>query len=100
MTVVALFLLEHEGTSTLECGASAQILWRNRLATPGVHYMAPGCSLREMGKRTQRYCDEQNRHHSNWPAFPTLFPFTGDEGKSEQHNQTDCRANQQYRCLR
>src|SRR2546426_1597072 len=53
-----------------------------------------------MRHSTESHRDQQNREHGNRSAPPAFLTFACEERKRQQHDDSDGRTNQQYRCLR
>src|ERR1700747_2162224 len=48
-----------------------------------------------MSQSAEGYCDQKNREHGNWPAFPALLAFACDKRKRQENNDSDGRTNQE-----
>src|SRR2546426_1455600 len=53
-----------------------------------------------MRHSTESHRDQQNREHGNRSAPPAFLTFACEERKRQQHDDSDGRTNEQYRCLR
>src|SRR5216684_1764137 len=100
VAVAALLELQDERSVSLERAAAVQVLLRDRFSAPRVHHRAPRRVPAEMSETAERHSGQQDGQHCDGPALPALLAFAGEEGKREQHAETDRRADQQDRCFR
>src|SRR5215510_3050598 len=89
MAVVTLLGLKDESALMLQRGAIFQVLHRNRLTAPRIHYGTPGRVLSQVRQGAKRYRCQQDHQNGNGPAFPTLLAFTGKEWQHQQDDNPD-----------
>src|ERR1700756_5603328 len=95
MAVPALLDLKDERTLPLKSGCTMQNFLRHRVTAPRVHVRTPRSESGEMGECSQDYGDQQNRQNSNWPAAPTLFPFSRKKWQQNKKRDNDYGANEE-----
>src|SRR6267142_4622387 len=99
MAVAALLRLKNESALPLQRGCAVDESFRHGITAPGVHVRAPGCELCEVRKGSQSDRGEQNSQNRNRPAFPALFSFARKEGKKQQSENNNDRADDKCWCL-